>query len=268
MATGVASHLVSGWTAVSGIDVPKFEKMSRGFSFREGHGFERPDDILVDTYFAQQAKVHAGSTLKLFNRNWHVAGVVEPGKLAHIFLPLNVVQDLDGTNGKVAQIYLKVDDPENVQPVISELDKLIPNYHVYPVDELVSLTSSANVPFLRPFLNLIVGVAVLIGAAVASLSMYMAIMQRTREIGILKSLGASKYWIVRIILLEALCLGLGGSILGILRSFVIQWGLAKLVPASLPQAIVPSWWPIAAGIAIGPPVFDSLYPPQIAPRQH
>src|SRR5258708_33659129 len=124
MATGVASHLVSGWTAVSGIDVPKFEKMSRGFSFREGHGFERPNDILVDTYFAQQAKVHAGSTLKLFNRNWNVAGVVEPGKLAHIFLPLNVVQDLDGTNGKVAQIYLKVDDPANVQSVIGELSKL------------------------------------------------------------------------------------------------------------------------------------------------
>ena len=61
MATGVASHLVSGWTAVSGIDVPKFEKMSGGFTFREGHGFERPDDILVDTYFAQQAKVHASS---------------------------------------------------------------------------------------------------------------------------------------------------------------------------------------------------------------
>ncbi len=267
MATGVASHLVSGWTAVSGIDVPKFEKMSGGFSFREGHGFERPDDILVDTYFAQQAKVHAGSTLKLFNRNWHVAGVVEPGKLAHIFLPLNVVQDLDGTNGKVAQIYLKVDDPANVQSVIGELSKLIPNYHVYPVDELISLTSVDNVPFLRPFLNVIIGVAVLIGAAVASLSMYMAIMQRTREIGILKSLGASKYWIVRIILLEALCLGLGGSILGILLSFVSRWSLAKLVPASLPQAIVPSWWPIAAGIAIGAAIVGALYPGIIAARQ-
>ncbi len=267
LATGVASHLVSGWTSVSGIDVPKFEKMSGGFTFREGHGFERPDDILVDTYFAQQAKVHAGSTLKLFNRNWHVAGVVEPGKLAHIFLPLNVVQDLDGPNGKVAQIYLKVDDPENVQSVISELDKLIPNYHVYPVDELISLTSVDNVPFLRPFLNVIIGVAVLIGAAVASLSMYMAIMQRTREIGILKSLGASKGWIVRIILLEALCLGLGGSILGILLSFVSRWSLAKLVPASLPQAIVPSWWPIAAGIAIGAAVAGALYPGMIAARQ-
>jgi hypothetical protein len=57
--------------------------------------------------------------------------------------------------------------------------------------------------------------AVLIGAAVASLSMYMAIQQRTREIGILKSLGASKLLVLKIILLEALFLGLGGSILGI-----------------------------------------------------
>ncbi len=162
---------------------------------------------------------------------------------------------------------MKVDDPANVQSVIGELSKLIPNYHVYPVDELISLTSVDNVPFLRPFLNVIIGVAVLIGAAVASLSMYMAIMQRTREIGILKSLGASKYWIVRIILLEALCLGLGGSILGILLSFVSRWSLAKLVPASLPQAIVPSWWPIAAGIAIGAAIVGALYPGIIAARQ-
>ena len=98
------------------------------------------------------------------------------------------------------------------------------------------MTSVDNVPFLRPLLNVIIGVAVLIGAAVASLSMYMAVQQRTREIGILKSLGASKILLLRIILTEALFLGLGGSILGIGCSFLSRWLLATLVPASLPQA--------------------------------
>jgi len=268
LTTGVANHLVSaGLIGVAGIDVPVFARMSGGFKFREGHSFEKDDDILLDAYYARQVQVHAGDKVKLLNHDWTVAGIVEPGKLSHIFLPLRVVQDLDGVGGKVSQIYLKVDNPANVQSVIDELTKLLPGYWVISVDDMVSLTSVDNVPFLRPFLNVIIGVAVLIGAAVASLSMYMAIMQRTREIGILKSLGASKLWIVRIILLEALCLGLGGSILGILLSFVSRWSLARLVPASLPQAIVPSWWPIAGAIAIGAAVAGALYPGMIAARQ-
>jgi putative ABC transport system permease protein len=265
--TGVASHLVSGWTVVSGIDTPAFERMSGKFVFREGHGFEKPDDILFDTYYAQQAHVHAGSKINMLNRTWNVAGIVEPGKLAHIFLPLATLQDLDGSVGKVAQIYLKVDDPANTNSVIDAMKTMLPGYNIYSMEELVSLTSVDNVPFLRPLLNVIIGVAVLIGAAVASLSMYMAVQQRTREIGILKSLGASKVLVVRIILMEALFLGLGGSLLGIVFSFLSRWLLAKLVPASLPQAIVPGWWPIAGAIAMGAAILGALYPGIMAARQ-
>ena len=267
LATGVASHLVSGWTTVSGIDPEAFAQMSGKFVFREGHGFQKPDDVLFDTYYAQQTHVHAGARVKMLNREWTVAGIVEPGKLAHIFLPLTVLQDLEGSNGKVAQIYLKLDDPKNTDAVIESLKSLLPGYPIYSVDELVSLTSIDNIPFLKPLLNVIIGVAVLIGGAVASLSMYMAVQQRTREIGILKSLGASKTLVVRIILMEALFLGLGGSILGIVFSFGSRWLLAKLVPASLPQAIVPDWWPIAAAVAMGAAILGALYPGMIAARQ-
>ena len=267
MATGVGNHQVQGWIAAAGIDPAAFERMSGNFVFHEGHGFEKPDDILLDTYYARQAHVRAGQKINLFNRDWNVAGVVEPGKLSHIFLPLPVLQDLDGTQGKVAQIYLKLDDPKNTNSVIESLKQLLPGYNIYGVEELVSLTSVDNVPMLRGLLNVIIGVAIVIGAAVASLSMYMAVQQRTREIGILKSLGASKFLVVRIILMEALFLGLGGSILGIGLSFVSRWLLTKLVPASLPQAIVPEWWPIAGAVAMGAAILGALYPGMIAARQ-
>ena len=266
-ATGVATHVVSGWTTVNGIDLVAFERMSGSFVFQEGHSFEKPDDILLDTFYAQQAHVHAGGKIKLFDREWNVAGVVEPGKLAHIFLPIKIVQDFDGTAGRVAQIYLKLDDPANINSIIDSIKALLPGYWVISVDDMVSMTSANNVPFLRPLLNVIIGVAVLIGAAVASLSMYMAIQQRTREIGILKSLGASKLLVLKIILMEALFLGLGGSILGIGFSFLSRWLLARFVPASLPQAIVPQWWPIAAGIAMASALLGALYPGILAARQ-
>jgi putative ABC transport system permease protein len=267
LATGVALHLVSGWTYVSGIKMPEFEEMSGPFVFREGHLFAKPDDILLDTFFARQAGAHAGSKVNVLNRDWNVAGVVEAGKLSHLFLPLNVLQDLEGSEGKIAQVYLKVDDPANTRQVLDSIRALLPGYNVLTMEEVVSLTSVDNVPFLRTFLNVIIGVAVVIAASVASLSMYMAIQQRTREIGILKSLGASKVWILKIILVEALFLGLGGSILGIGFSFVGRWFLARVVPASLPQAIVPGWWPIASAIAMGSALLGALYPGMLAALQ-
>lgn len=83
----------------------------------------------------------------------------------------------------------------------------------------------------------------------------------------MKSLSASKFLVVKIILMEALFLGLGGSILGIGFSFLSRWLLAKLVPASLPQAIVPEWWPIAGAIAIAAAILGALYPGMLAAKQ-
>ncbi|MDQ6706099.1 MAG: ABC transporter permease, partial [Acidobacteriota bacterium] len=219
------------------------------------------------TYYAQQKKLHAGDTLNLLNRNWRVAGIVEPGKLAHIFLPIQVLQDLTSNTGKVSQIYLKVDDPKNIPAVISSLKQLLEGYPIYPMSELASLVSVDKLPFLGTFINVVVGIGVVIGFAVVSLSMYMAVLQRTREIGILKSLGASRWFVLEVILAEALLLGLGGTIFGILLSFVTRWVLLVAVPASLPQAIVPGWWPKAGMVAVGAALLGALYPGMIAVRQ-
>jgi putative ABC transport system permease protein len=96
--------------------------------------------------------------------------------------------------------------------------------------------------------------------------MYMAILQRTREIGIIKSLGGSRSFIMRLILAEAVILGLGGTLIGILLSFCTRWLLHEFVPASMPQAIAPDWWVYAGLIALAAAVFGGIYPGYIAVR--
>ncbi len=88
------------------------------------------------------------------------------------------------------------------------------------------------------FINVIIGIGIFTGLIVVSLSMYMAVLQRTREIGILKSLGATKAFVMGLILWEAALMGFGGTIVGIALSYVSKAVLKKFVPASLPQAIV------------------------------
>ncbi len=151
--------------------------------------------------------------------------------------------------------------------VVDELKAKLPDYPILPLEELVSAISVDRIPYLKPFINVIIGVGVFIGFAVVSLSMYMAILQRTREIGILKSLGATRGFLFGIILAEALLMAIGGSIFGIILSFGTRWAIMRLVPASLPQAIVPGWWPIATGVVLAAALLGSLYPGSIAIRQ-
>ena len=79
-----------------------------------GHVFERPDDILLDTYYAaQQHTPSRAAQITLINRDWHVAGIVEPGKLP-IFRADHGAAGPDRRTGKVSQIYVKLDDPSAI----------------------------------------------------------------------------------------------------------------------------------------------------------
>jgi putative ABC transport system permease protein len=134
------------------------------------------------------------------------------------------------------------------------------------MEELTSMYNVNNVAGLREFIFVIMGIGVVIGFAVVCLSMYMAVLQRTREIGILKSLGATDGFILGIILLEATVLGVGGTILGVAMSIGAWWLIGTLVPASIPMVIVPSWWPIAGGITLLGTALGALYPGLSAAR--
>jgi putative ABC transport system permease protein len=267
-AMGVVQQPVAGGIdTITGIDSTAFDQMTGGFTFLAGHGLRKPDDILLDEYYARQTHSQVGGTIGVLNRTWNVAGIVEPGKMSHMFVDRALLQDLVGATGKFSQVFIKLDDPRNISQVQAALKAKFENYPIYSIPELMSLTSVNNIPVLKTFINVIIGIGILIGFAVVSLSMYMAVLQRTREIGILKSLGASKNFVMGMILAEAFALGLGGTVLGIAFSFATRWLMGMFVPASLPQAIAPDWWPIAGAVAMGAALLGALYPGMLAVRQ-
>ena len=263
LAVGIANATVEGVTlGAAGVDLKEFTDMSGGFTYRSGGPFQGPDDVIVDDFYADQKKLSPGSRIKLLNHDWRVSGVVESGKLSHIVLPLTSLQDAKGDPGKVSQIYLKVDDPRNIKATVDYLTHLpaLEDYPIVAMEEFTSLLNVNNVPALRGFTIVIMAIGVVIGFAVVCLSMYMAVLQRTREIGILKSLGGSKGFILGIILVEALMLGVGGTILGVLLSYGAYWLIHTLVPASFPMIIVYEWWPIAGAITLVATLLGALYP--------
>lgn len=263
---GMVSHMIQMPLVANGVDMKEFDRMSGGFSYIEGHVFDGPGQVIIDQSYARQRGAHAGDKITLMNHEWTVVGVIAGGKMARIVFPLDVMQELNSSKGKFSQILLQLDNPANTEAVKAEVDKILPTYKVYTIEEFTAYFSVNKIDGLREFIMVIIAVGVVIGFSVVCLSMYMAVLQRTREIGILKSLGASKQFILGVILVESLILGVGGTVVGVLLSFGAWWLIGALVPASIPMVIVPAWWFYAGGITLVGTMLGALYPGLSAAR--
>ena len=265
--TGVLTQGTSLFSYITGIDLAQFNKLSGGFHFLAGGPFQSPDDVMVDSYYASEHKLHVGDYLQTLNRSWRVRGIYEAGTLTRIVVQLDVLQDLTANNGKITMIYVKLDDSSRTDEVIAILRNKLKDYPIYSMEEYTSLFSVANVPMLKEFIWVVIGLGVLVGFLVVFLSTYTAVLERTREIGVLKALGASPGYVLNILLRETTLLAVAGSVLGILLSYVTRFAISSLVPGTLIQAIVPAWWPIAAGIALVGALLGAVYPGLKAARQ-
>jgi len=246
---------------IAGIDLPSYESMSSGFHYLAGGPFQNPYDVLVDDLFAQSKHAKVGDTIEILNNKFRICGIVERGKGARKFVPLSTLQDLIGAKDKATVFYLKLDDPANAETVIEEI-KAVPGMERYVATSMASylaMMTTSNYPGLSTFIDVVVGISVIIGFIVIFQAMYTAVMERTREIGILKAMGASKLYIVNVVLRETVLLALGGIVLGIAVSLAARAGLARKFP--LLQVVVAGGWIMrATAIAIAGAVAGALYP--------
>lgn len=244
-----------------GIDIDSFNSLGRPFVYIEGGPFEGPDDIIVDDFLASSQNLKVGDKLEVLNHSFRISGIVENGKGARKFMPITTVQELIGAQGKATIFYLKLDDPNNANAVVASI-KAIPgmqSYGVQSLKEWLSLMTPDSIPGFSAFISVVIGVAVCIGFIVIFQSMYTAVMERTREIGILKSMGASKGYIVGLILRETLVLAVVGIAVGILFSVAARHGIIAKFPTV--RVIVETEWVVKATvIAMTGALLGAVYP--------
>src|SRR5690348_5900249 len=253
---------------IYGIDLPSFQALSGPFHFMEGGPFRGPYDVIVDDVFAQSHNVHVGQSIDVLNHPFRVIGVVEHGKGARKFLPMATLQDLIGAQGKASVFYVKLDDPNNADTVVGEVRSVpgMEKYTVRSMREYLSMMTESKVPGLSTFIAVVIGVAVTIGFIVIFQAMYAAVMERTREIGILKSLGASKIYIVNVVLRETAVLAVIVIALGIAISFGATETLVRRLP-TLTVLINVRWLVRATLIALAGALVGALYPAFRAARK-
>lgn len=246
---------------IYGIDIDTYNSIPPPLHFLSGGPFQGPYDVMVDDYFAGMKHVKVGDSIEILDHPFRVSGIVEHGKGARKFIPLATMQDLIGAPGRASVFYIKLDDPRNVDAVVEEIRQVpgMENYSVRSMQEYLSMMTPENLPGFATAIRIVVAISMIIGFLVIFQSMYTAVMERTREIGILKALGASKLYIVSAVLRESALLAIAGIVLGTIVSFMVR----RIILIELPTQRLfwsNAWVLRATMIALAGAVAGALYP--------
>ena len=230
VAAPVNIQINSSLDTIYGIDFKSFNDLLP-FTFLAGGPFQGPKDVILDDYSTVGKKV--GDTISILNHPFRISGIVEHGKGGRKFVPIDTMGALTGTENKATAFYLRTENPPRYQEEVRKAILSSPGMNTYNVataEEYLSAISPAKLPGFNIGLEVVIGIAAVIGFLVIFQSMYTAVMERTREIGILKSLGASRVYIVGIVMRETSLLAFAGIVLGIASSYALSAALQTRFP--------------------------------------
>ncbi|TAM78802.1 MAG: FtsX-like permease family protein [Acidobacteria bacterium] len=247
---------------IFGIDLPSFNRVTGGFVYLEGGPFSGPYTALVDDVYTRTHNVHLGSTLNILDHRFTVSGVVEHGKGARVFVPLKTIQDLLAP-GKCAVIFVKCAprslDGEVEKRLREFAGGALKDYQITRMSDLATLITPSSFLGLQQFLLVIVMFAGVINFLVIFLALYVQVLGQTRELGILRALGASRRYMLRLFLGEACLLCLLGGGLSLVLYFLTRTIVLSIYPALHFMLPVGSVLRVAL-IALASAVLGGAYP--------
>ena len=246
-----------GIEQVDGVDWDAYARMN-GISMVEGHGPHGSDEIVIDETKARNNNLHLGDTLKpLGTKAYRIIGIYSPESGPRVKMSLAAMQEALEANGKCTFIFLKLRDSKQVEAVARRIDQELPGNRIQPTADVFT-SFEKSIPLLGVFLRVLVGLAAVVSALVVMLAMYTTITERTREIGILKAMGASRGYIVGIIEKEAILI----SIIGLVAGFAVSLIAGYVIHRAYGLVFEYSWqWAtVAAAIGLIGGVLGALYP--------
>jgi ABC-type antimicrobial peptide transport system permease subunit len=241
----------------------------RHFRIVEGAPLTGRHQVIVGKQAAEQMGLGVGDTLRLLKSNFRVVGIYETGisfEDVGVVIGLREAQSVTGKPHQVMYYAIQLHDPGQAEALKGELEAAFPDLDVSLTSEIAQSMSDFQV--LQEMVTQISLLALFIGGLGMLNTMLMSVLERTREIGVLRALGWRKRQVLGMILQESLVLGVIGGVCGILLGLGLgglmtlaqgMWG--SIEPSYPPQIFVQ-----ALIVALIAGVLGGLYPAWRATR--
>lgn len=248
---------LTGSRFVDGIPFDAYAEVA-GLKIVSGRKFEDgKDEMMADTAWFQNRKLNVGDKFSIYDRDFEIVGIYEPSAGARVKIPLSTMQTQLGSEGRSSAFLVKIKEGYTPQQVGDALNAKFPDNQIILTSELEELYMQ-GFPALNVFLDVVIGVAGAISALIILLTMYTTVTERTRQIGVLKSLGMSNTGIAISIVKEAILLSIAGVIFGLISTYLLKLVLAKWTTLNVaidPQIVATI---VVVGMLSG--VIGALYP--------
>jgi len=212
--------------------------------------FPAPGEVYLDTVFAGDAGVRVGETLDVQGRTLRVARISSGGNAAltqFAFLNAEDARAIFGVPGAVTFYLLSLAPGADAAAVEAAATAAVPQSQARTSEQFAGeIAKSVEKGFL-PVVGVLVGLGIVVGGAVIGLTTYTATIEKARDFGVLKALGASGAYLYRIVITQSLIVGVLGSVLGVAAAAIA----ADVIQRNIPEFLTAFWWTDAASVVGG-----------------
>ncbi|MGH9325137.1 MAG: ABC transporter permease [Terriglobia bacterium] len=236
---------------VVGTDLAALDAMNRNWHFRAVGGPLRPENCMVGVHVAEAMQLQLGSLLKLErlhasasgsqSQTFHVAAILSAGSSEddQVFVSLPALQRLASLRGDVSVVELRVPgSTARIEGGAQELARLFPETVVRPVRQIVYSEGKVLGTIRRLMLTVVALILVIIALCVAA-TMTAIVLERRKDIAVMKALGASDRLVMKLFLTESAMRGVIGGLVGFGIGALFARGLALRL---FHVTVSPSWW--------------------------
>ena len=237
------SNQTQGFALILGLSEETF---SEGATFFESFELQRGviasnrGEITISAGFANQLDIEVGDSIEISDQPYRVAGILAPVSdrdlNSAVFVSIEELWSLNNSAGEVSFAWVKALDETDLASLEAQISESMASLgQPFTIQSSQNLRSSvqAILGILRTTLTGIAAIALFVGALGLMNTMYMAVIERTREIGIYLSLGARKSQVLALFVIESGTLGLMGGIAGL----IIGTGLSSSLSLLFGQAL-------------------------------
>jgi ABC-type antimicrobial peptide transport system permease subunit len=216
------------------------EAAIRRFPVQEGQTIHARGQLILGRSIATSLEKKVGDTLELSGKRFRIVGIFETGvsweEMGGV-VTLADAQTILGKKRQVTMLAINVTDPALAASVVEEINARFPEARADLTGDFVA--GMPEMQYTGLVINGISILAIFIGGLTVLNTMLMAVMERTREIGILRAVGWRRRQILGLILQESLVLGVIGGAAGMGIAMLLT-GLMGLLPG-IGSAIRPAW---------------------------
>jgi putative ABC transport system permease protein len=215
-------------------------------------------EMAIDTRLAAVLGAGVGDEFHSAGHTWKIVGVFEAGAVSRAVASMASLQNLfNGRLDRVTLLFVKL-RPGAAPGLAAQALRKATRQDVLPKGEYQAMLMQ-NMAVMYTYVDAVNTIALVIAFLFIMVTLYTMVLQRTREIAILKSLGAGPAYLLRQVLTESMLLTAAGAAAGIAMGFGAAWVIQRVRP-DLTVTITPEWIGVALGAAAAGGLLAGLYP--------